>query len=100
MKNEAAVQLGKSGGLKTSEKKTEACRKNARKSRFSKASMVEKLKDKITAHKVRYGFGQGKYNNGAYYWEERKHLKGKQREAHIEYIAWLDLIVDIGTKKI
>jgi hypothetical protein len=33
MKNEAAAQLGKSGGLKKSEKKTEACRKNASKPR-------------------------------------------------------------------
>lgn len=33
MKNEAAAQLGKSGGLKKSEKKTAACRKNASKPR-------------------------------------------------------------------
>jgi hypothetical protein len=33
MKNEAAAQLGKSGGLKKSEKKTKACRKNASKPR-------------------------------------------------------------------
>ncbi len=33
MKNEAAAQLGKSGGLKKSEKKTAACRKNSSKPR-------------------------------------------------------------------
>ena len=33
MKNPAAVELGKSGGLKKSDKKTEQCRKNASKPR-------------------------------------------------------------------
>jgi hypothetical protein len=33
MKNKAAVELGKSGGLKKSEKKTAACRRNASKPR-------------------------------------------------------------------
>ena len=33
MKNEAAARLGQSGGLKKSEKKTAACRKNATKPR-------------------------------------------------------------------
>lgn len=36
MKNKVAVKLGKSGGLKKSEKKTAACRKNARKPRKKK----------------------------------------------------------------
>ena len=36
MKNPAAVALGKSGGLKKSEKKTASCRKNARKPRKKK----------------------------------------------------------------
>ena len=43
MKNPAAVKLGKSGGLKKSEKKTEACRKNARKPRKKKMPEYDTL---------------------------------------------------------